>query len=94
MSFLKRLFGGGGGGSSKGPAAEPIAHNGFRIIVDPIPEDGQFRIAATIEGEVDGETKSHRMIRADVIRDRDEAFEASLRKAKQMIDEQGARLFG
>ncbi|QFS83848.1 Transcriptional activator HlyU [Roseivivax sp. THAF40] len=94
MSFLKRLFGGGNGGAARGSAVEPVEHGGFRIIVDPIPEDGQYRVAATIEGEVDGETKTHRMIRADVIRDHDEAVAASLRKAKQMIDEQDARLFG
>ena len=56
--------------------------------------EGQFRLAALIEAEVEGETKTHHLVRADVIRDREEAEEASVRKAKQMIDEQGARLFG
>ena len=59
-----------------------------------MPAEGQFRIAALIEAEVDGEMKTHHLVRADVIRDREEAEQASIRKAKQMIDEQGARLFG
>ncbi|GGG80974.1 hypothetical protein GCM10011415_33060 [Salipiger pallidus] len=92
MSFLKRLFG-GGGGSAPEAKADPVEYKGFRITASPLPEDGQYRIAALIEGEVEGETKSHQLVRADVIRDRDEAIEASLRKARQMIDEQGVRLF-
>ena len=93
MSLLKRLFGGGSGGSIP-PAVEPIDYEGFRIYPDPMPEDGQFRLAARIEAEVDGETKQHHLIRADLIRDRDEACEAAIRKAKQMIDQMGPRLFG
>ena len=92
MSLLSRLF--GGGGSKPEPKAETIAYNGFRITPEPMPAEGQFRIAALIEAEVDGEMKTHHLVRADVIRDREEAEQASIRKAKQMIDEQGARLFG
>ena len=92
MSLLSRLF--GGGGPKPEAKAETIDYNGFRITPEPMPAEGQFRIAALIEGEVEGETKSHQLVRADVLRDRDDAVEASLRKAKQMIDEQGPRLFG
>ncbi|WP_417742231.1 HlyU family transcriptional regulator [Salipiger sp.] len=93
MSLLSRLFG-GGGGSKPEPKAETTEYHGFRITPEPMPADGQYRIAALIEAEVEGETKTHHLVRADVIRDLDEAKKASLRKAKQMIDEQGARLFG
>ena len=34
------------------------------------------------------------MIRADMFGSRDEASEAAIRKARQMIKEQGERLFG
>lgn len=94
MSFWSRLFGGGPGPAKAEPQAEAVEYNGFRIFPAPQPAEGQFRIAARIEGEVNGETRVHELIRADVIRDRDEAVEASIRKAKQMIDEQGSRLFG
>ncbi|MCT4553084.1 MAG: HlyU family transcriptional regulator [Pelagimonas sp.] len=90
MSLFKKLFGGGG---AKSPAAEPIEYKGFLIFPDPVPEDGQFRLAARIEKEINGEAKVHHLIRADVIRDRDQAIDAALRKARQMIDMQGERIF-
>lgn len=92
MSLLSRLF--GGGGADAPSAAEPVEYEGFRIIPDPIGEDGQYRIAARIEADADGQTRSHHMIRADVLRDRDDAEAASVKKAKQLIDQQGMRLFG
>ena len=91
MSLLSRLF---GGGNDRSEAPEPVEYEGFRIMPEPIGEDGQYRIAARIEAEVDGETRSHHMIRADVLRDRDDAVAASVNKAKQLIDQQGQRLFG
>lgn len=94
MSLLKRLFGGGpGAGGAKAAAAEPVVHDGFRIIPEPIPEDGQFRLAARIEMGEGEALKSHHMIRADLLRDRDEAVEAAIRKAQQMIDQMGQRIF-
>lgn len=90
MSLLSKLFGGGG---KAPPAVQATEYNGFRIYPEPVPEDGQFRLAARIEAEVDGETRTHRLIRADLIRDADEARDAALRKARQMIDQMGSRLF-
>jgi hypothetical protein len=89
MSWLSKLFGGGG----EAAAAEPTEYEGFRIFPDPMPDDGQFRLAARIEKEVGGELKTHRLIRADLLRDRDEASAAAVRKAQQMIDQMGERLF-
>nr|WP_238941620.1 HlyU family transcriptional regulator [Jannaschia sp. Os4] len=82
---MSRIFGGGAP-----PAPDAIAYEGFAITPDPQKADGQWRIAATIEK--DGRT--HRMIRADTMADREQCAEASVAKAKQMIDEQGDRLFG
>ncbi|MDO6585406.1 HlyU family transcriptional regulator [Salipiger sp. 1_MG-2023] len=92
MSFFKKLF--GGGNSAPEPQAEAVPYKDFRITPAPLKEGDGFRIAALIEAEVEGETKSHQLVRADVIRDREEAIAASVRKAQQMIDEQGLRLFG
>jgi len=55
---------------------------------------GQYRLAGTISKEVDGEIKTHKLIRADMFSDRDEAVSFTVRKAKQVIGEQGDRLFG
>lgn len=92
MSFFKKLF--GGGNSAPEPQAETVEYKTFRITPAPLREGDSFRISALIEAEVEGQTKSHTLVRADVIRDRDDAVEASIRKARQMIDEQGVRLFG
>ena len=90
MSLFRRLF----GGKDPSPAPEPVVYKGFAVVPDPIGEGSRYRVAATIEKEVDGEKKAHRMIRADVLEDRDSAADVSTAKAKQMIDEQGERLFG
>lgn len=87
MSLFSKLFG-GGGGSSK-PAPEPEDYKGFRIFPEPASEQGGYRLGARIEKEIDGETRSHTMMRADIIQSLDEAEAFSIRKAKQMIDEQG-----
>lgn len=93
MSLLKKLFGGGAKAEQSPSAPEPTEYKGFRITPMPIPEGGQFRISARIDKTVDGEDKTHTLIRADVIRDLDEAKEASVNKAKQMIDQMGEHLF-
>jgi len=90
MSLFSKLF--GGGKSPKTP--EPEDYEGFRTTVDPIREGGTFRLAATIEKEIGGEVKSHRLIRADTFQSEDEARRFSLRKAQQMIDQMGDKLFG
>ena len=90
MSWFSRLF----GGKSDQPAPQSGAgredYKGFAITPTPIKDGGQFRVAARIEK--DG--KTHEMIRADTTASLDQATEISVRKAKQMIDEQGDRLFG
>lgn len=90
MSFLKKLFGGGGGGRD---AAPPVEHNGFLIHADPINEGGKWRIGARIEKEIAGEVKTHRMIRADTLESADAAAEASIAKAKMLVDQQGDDIF-
>ena len=94
MSLLSRLFGGGRDAPKEETKGDPVTHEGFAIYPQPIAEGGQFRVCALIEKEVDGTLRSHRMIRADLLNDRDAAVEASLLKAKTMIDQQGEGIFG
>lgn len=94
MSFLKKLFGGGGGSSSG--AAKPVEeadYKGFQIATTPMDEGGQFRVCALISKDINGETKTHKLIRADMCSTSEEASTIAMRKAKQMIDEQGERIF-
>jgi len=93
MSFLRKLFGGGGSATASRPAFEAMEHDGFVIQPEPIADGGQFRLCAVISRDFEGETRTHRMIRADMFPDAAMAAEASVRKAKQMIAEQGVRLF-
>ena len=85
MSILSKLFGGG----ASAPEPTPEDYNGFAITPTPQKEGPRWRIGARIEK--DG--KVHNLIRADVLEDKAAADEASVRKARQMIDEQGDRLF-
>ena len=89
MSLFSRLFGGGGK-----PAKDPEVYKDFRIFPEPQTTSGGFRIAARIEKEVGGQTRTHHLLRADTVQSPEEAETFSIRKAKQLIDEQGERLFG
>jgi hypothetical protein len=97
MSFLKRLFG-GGSGSDAGNAAEAatkeIEHNGFLIRATPFKEGGQFQTCGVVSKEVDGVLKEHRFIRADRFAALEDAVDVSLKKGRQLVDEQGERIFG
>ncbi len=76
------------------PAAEPAEHyQGYRIRPTPFARRGQFQLSGIIERDIDGETKEHRFIRADAYPNRNEAAAFSIAKAKQIIDEQGDRMF-
>lgn len=90
MSILSKLF---GGGSRSKPHAEPELHKDFRIYPEPVSEAGGFRIGARIEKDVEGETKTHHMIRADKCQSAEEATSHSLLKAKMLIDQQGDTIF-
>ena len=87
MSLLSKLF----GSASKAP--DPETHKGFLIFPEPASEGGSFRIGARIEKEFDGEVKTHMMIRADNYSSRETAVEASVSKARQLIDQQGDDIF-
>lgn len=90
MSLFKKLFGGGGGA----PEQSTETYEGYRITATPIAEGNTFRICAQIDKEVDGETRSHKLLRADTVQGLEAAEAACFRKAKQVIDEQGDRIFG
>ena len=95
MSLFSKLFGGGGrgggGAAAKGHPAE--TYEGFTITPAPTKEAGGWRIGAHIVKEVGGETKSHHLIRADTLDSADTAAEASVAKARMLIDQVGERLF-
>ncbi|HEV7415481.1 MAG TPA: HlyU family transcriptional regulator [Tianweitania sediminis] len=95
MSFLKKLF---GGGSRSKPAAEAgpvkeIEHKGFTIKATPYKEGGEYQTCGVVLREVEGALKQHRFIRADRFTDINTAADVALAKGRQMVDEQGDRIF-
>ena len=91
FSGLKTLF--LGGSSTKAKAAEPIPYNGFTIIPAPIPERGQFRVAATITKGEGESLQTHSFIRSDMVGSRDECISLTIRKAQMTIDQSEDRIF-
>ena len=92
MKWLKGLFG-GSDSSSESPSSQMVTYKGFDIIAEPVSEGGSYRVGARIEKDVEGARKTHTLIRADTMHSRDDAVEASVNKAKMLIDEQGDRIF-
>ena len=95
MSFWKRLFGGGGGDRSAAPdkPVQIAEHNGFTIEARPYKEGGQFQVAGVVakgEGEA---RKEHKFIRADRFPTAEEAADFALMKGRQIVDQQGDRVF-
>jgi hypothetical protein len=94
MSFLKRLFGGGGTSEAQAPAvAKEIEHKGFVVRATPYKRDGQYQTSGTVSKEIGGVVKEHKFVRADRFAGLDDAVEVSLAKGRQIIDEQGERIF-
>ncbi|KQI71049.1 hypothetical protein AN191_15220 [Loktanella sp. 5RATIMAR09] len=85
MALFSKLF-----GSSKTEATPSEVYKDCAITPTPEKDSGGWRLAARIEK--DGQM--HELIRADVLQSKEQADAASVAKAKQMIDEQGDRLFG
>ena len=99
MSFLKSLFGLGGGSkgetsSGPGATAKEAEHKGFVIRATPYKDGGQFQTAGTIVKEIEGQVKEYKFVRADRFSTIEEAADLSLSKGRQIIDEQGERMFG
>lgn len=92
-SFFSKLFG-GGGEKDKGPDPDKaVEYQGYTIRPAPQPDGGQWRLAGEIaKGSGDGEQRC-RFVRADTFSSKDEAESFAVRKGRQLIDEQGDRLF-
>ena len=94
MSFWKSLF--GGGSSAPSEPAGPVRteeHEGYTIEASPLRDGDQFVVAGTISREIGGERRVHKFIRADRSPGIDDAAEMTVRKAKQIIEQSGERMF-
>ena len=78
---------------SEAKASAPVEYNGFSIRAAPYKAEGQYQTAGVITKDVGGVTKEHKFIRADRHASYDDAVEFSLGKARQIVDQQGDRMF-
>ncbi len=97
MSFWKRLFG-GGEGSGDAPAAGggmlgQEEYKGFLIKAIEMRAGSEYQLAGTIEKDVGGERKTYQFVRADRMSSKDDLISLALSKGRQIIDEQGERVF-
>ena len=95
MGLFSKLFGsgkddGGSGGAKEGTTVE---YNGFKITPAAQPQNGQWLTAGIIRKEIDGEMKEHRFLRADTHASPEAANDFAVVKARQIINEQGERIF-
>lgn len=92
------MFGFGGGsestGSSGGSKDRMERIGEYAVYATPMKEGGQWRLAGRIESETPNGLLVRRFIRADIFSSQDDAIETTFRKAKQIIDQHGAGLFG
>jgi hypothetical protein len=97
ISPLKAMFGRLGGGAKsddEAPAAAPVEeYKGYRIQAAPYKAGGQYQTAGLIEKGTNGDVRQHRFVRAETHPSLEDAVAFSTRKAKQIIDEQGDRIF-
>jgi len=81
------------GGARDGPPIPAVEYNGYRIRPAPYLANGQYQTAGSIEKDTPEGLKEHKFIRADTYASRDDAITFTISKAKQIIDQQGDRIF-
>ena len=95
MSIFSKLFGGGAPKEPESPKREdPVEHEGLMIIAAPEKADGgQWRLAGYIQKNTENGEMERFFLRADTFPSRQEAIDFAHRKGRQIIDQQGDRLF-
>ena len=72
---------------------EAVPYNGYLIRPAPYARGGSYQTCGVITKEIGAEMREHRFVRAETHPSYAAAVEFSLAKARQLIDEQGDRLF-
>ena len=73
--------------------SEAVAYGGFVIMSSPQRDGSHWRLAGVILKESGGGQLERTFVRADTFMSREDADDFAIRKGKQIIDEQGERLF-
>ena len=93
--FFSRLMGGGGGADegTQAPRLETVDYNGYRIRPAPYKAASGFQTAGVIEKDFPDGVKEHRFIRSETHPTRDGAAAFAIVKGREIIDQQGDRMF-
>ena len=91
--LLRRLFG-SGRAPEEADMAAAVEYRGYRIVPMLRQQGGQYLTCAWIEKDFPEGRKRHELIRADTHASAEDAKAFAVHKARQVIDEQGDRLFG
>src|SRR5688500_15313618 len=93
-AMWRRLAGGGSATPAEEPRQEAVEYKGYRIRPAPYAAASGFQTAGVIEKDAPEGVKEHRFIRAETHPTAEEAAAFALAKGKQIVDQQGERLFG
>ena len=89
--LIDGLFRAGNVNDEEIPATD---YRGFLITPDPQDAGGQYRVSGWIRKPIEGgETLEHRFERSDVISNREDCVELTIKKAQQFIDDIGDEMF-
>ena len=91
--FFKRLFG-APANQNEPPAGEPDeVYKDVEVFARPVKEGAQWRIAGTLKKATDGAAAERRFLRADLLPDEASAKQATIGKARLIIDQNGDSLW-
>src|SRR5262249_25624166 len=97
-SIFARLFGAASGRKDESAAAgtaEAVSeYKGYAIRPAPRRQGSDWLLAGVISKDFSTGPKEHHFVRSDTFGAHDEAVAFTITKAKQIIDEQGDRMFG
>jgi hypothetical protein len=94
MGIFGKLFGGRDTAAVAEASDAATEYKGFSIRPAPQKQGSGWLLAGVISKPSADGLKEHRFVRADTFAGRDEAAAFAITKGKQIIDEQGDRLFG
>ena len=95
MGLWNSLFGGGRPSDAAAPSRSVAEeeYKGFVVRAVAMTAGGEHQLAGEVSKTVDGATRTYKFVRADKFASADDATSASLGKGRQLIDEQGDKLF-
>jgi len=93
--FFSKLFGSRPPKEAPAPKREdPVSYNDYSIISAPEKaDDGSWRLSGVIVKASDNTPMERTYVRVDTFTTREEAIDFTLRKGKQIIDQQGDQIF-